>query len=270
MDPGTAQAARVTLPLRGGRRVTDTDGRPRVGRPPRISRQMIAEAAHDLGLDGLTMRSVADRLGVSIPALYHHVAGKDDLMRLAAEYSATRVPVPADHGQHWALWLLEWATYNRDAFVADPGLLGQYLEGAVPAEAIAGTVDAILGVLTRQGFTVVEAAAACELVSSCALGTAVGTIREREAAQAGRAVAASHRRVLAAGGPDELPHLRALLDAFAAGAERQSFHDRVATVLCGVALRQGLDWAPIGELLAAAAPAPAENRRRRPAGSRRR
>ena len=54
------------------------DDRPRVGRPPRISRQMIAEAAHQVGLDGLTLRAVADRLGVSIAALYHHVSGKGE------------------------------------------------------------------------------------------------------------------------------------------------------------------------------------------------
>ena len=65
------------------------DRRPRVGRPPRISRAMIAEAAHELGLEGLTLKAVADHLGVSIAALYHHVSGKDDLMRLAA---STRRP----------------------------------------------------------------------------------------------------------------------------------------------------------------------------------
>src|SRR4051794_21547357 len=121
--------------------------RPRLGRPPRINRQMIAEAAHDLGIERLTLRDVAEHLGVSVAALYHYVAGKDDLLRLAAEYSAARVPLPEDHGQHWALWLLEWATYNRDAFVARPGLLAQFLEGAISADAIAANVNAILGLL---------------------------------------------------------------------------------------------------------------------------
>ena len=44
--------------------------------------------------------------------------------------------------------------YSHDAFLAQPGLLGQYLEGAISAEAIADNVDAILGLLVRQGFTV--------------------------------------------------------------------------------------------------------------------
>src|SRR5262245_3924357 len=121
--------------------------RRRVGRPPRISRDQIAEAAHEIGLADLTLKAVADELGVSVAGLYHHIDGKDDLLRLAAEYSATRVQLPEDHGQHWALWLMEWATYNLDAFLAEPALLVQYLEGAVSAEAIATNVDRALGLL---------------------------------------------------------------------------------------------------------------------------
>jgi AcrR family transcriptional regulator len=42
-------------------------------------------------------------LDVSIAALYHHVTGKDDLLRLAAEVSAQKVPLPQDTDQHWAV-----------------------------------------------------------------------------------------------------------------------------------------------------------------------
>src|SRR4051812_40854192 len=102
---------------------------PQVGRPPRINRQMIAEAAHEIGLEQLTLKAVADHLDVSIAALYHYIDGKEDLLRLAADHAAAQVPLPEDHGQHWARWLLEWAVYNRDVFLARSGLLAQYLEG---------------------------------------------------------------------------------------------------------------------------------------------
>jgi AcrR family transcriptional regulator len=251
------RAPRGTVPSMADSARPAPGDRPRVGRPPRISRQMIAEAAHEVGLDGLTLRAVADHLGVSIAALYHHVSGKDDLMRLAAEYSATTVPIPRDTGQHWAAWLSEWADYNRDVFLAQPGLLAQYLEGAISAETIAGSLDTILGVLVRQGFTVVEADAAYQLVTSCALGTAVTTIREREAAAAGQSIPATYRRVLADSAPDELPHLRSLAAALA-GESRESFRWRVATVLAGIAVRRGEDWRPVTELLdpSDATPAP--------------
>lgn len=235
--------------------------RPRVGRPPRISRQMIAEAAQHLGLEGLTLRAVADHLGVSIAALYHHVSGKDDLMRLAAEQSARKVPLPEDRGQHWALWLYEWARYNRDAFLAEPGLVGQYLEGVISAEAIAENVDTILGLLVRQGFSVREANAAYEIVTSCALGTAMSTIRERQAARDGRTILAIDDDVAVQGGPDSLPYLRALIDEVVVHG-RQTFHERISTVLFGIAVRQGQDWEPISALLDAEAP-PRRGRRRR-------
>ena len=35
----------------------------RAGRPAKLDRQMIAEAAHEIGLAELTMKSVADRSG---------------------------------------------------------------------------------------------------------------------------------------------------------------------------------------------------------------
>jgi AcrR family transcriptional regulator len=228
------------------------DQRPKVGRPPRINRQMIAEAAHEVGLDGLTLRDVAAHLGVSIAALYHHVSSKEDLMRVAAEYSATKVPLPENRGQHWAVWLYEWAAYNRDAFVAQPGLLAQFLEGAISAEAIAGNVDTILGLLVRQGFSIHDANATYDAVTSCALGTAVMTIREREAARTGRTVLAAQRQVLDEAGPDELPYLRRLLERDVQ-EDDATFHTRIATVLCGIAVRQGEDWPPIERLIDAIA-----------------
>jgi AcrR family transcriptional regulator len=221
--------------------------KPGRGRPPRISRAMIAEAAHEIGLDGLTLKAVAARLGVSISALYHHVSSKDDLMRLAAEHAHARVPLPQDRGQHWALWLAEWARYNCDAFLADPGLLTQYLDGAISAETIAGNVDAILGVLVRQGFTVLEANDAYELVSTIGLGTAVATLREQAAADAGLPLGDEQKRVMAEQ-PDAFPHLRRLHHDIA-GQGREPFSARVATVIYGIALRRGLDLDPLRELL---------------------
>ena len=227
------------------------NARPRVGRPPRINRQMIAEAAHELGLEQLTLKAVADHLDVSIAALYHYVSGKDDLLGLAAEYAASQVPLPQDRGQHWALWLLEWATYNRDVFLARQGLLAQYMDGAISAASIAPNVDTILGVLVRQGFSVTDANTTYELVSSCALGTAVATMRERAAAGAGVNIARAYKSLLRERDGDELPYLRALL-ADKDAAVRRPFPENIATILIGVAIRCGDDWREVESILTAA------------------
>src|SRR3954467_15647022 len=131
--------------------------RGKAGRPPRISRAMIAEAAHELGLEGLTLKAVADHLGVSIAALYHHVSSKDDLLRAAAEHSTRTIPLPVDRGQNWAEWLFDWATYNHAVFTGQPGLLGQYLEGGIAPESVVQNLDTILGVLVRESFSVNDA-----------------------------------------------------------------------------------------------------------------
>jgi AcrR family transcriptional regulator len=233
-------------------RSAPADVRRPVGRPPRISRDAIAEAAHEIGLADLTLKAVATQLGVSIAGLYHHIDGKDDLMRLAAEYSATRVQLPEDKGQHWGLWLLEWAIYNRNAFLAEPALLVQYLEGAVSAEAIADNVDTILGLLVRQGFSIREAMEAYALVSSCAVGSAVNAIHEQTSTDGGRPIIAEHHRVLAQRDPSELPYLRSLVAELATGPPL-SFTDKITTVLIGVAVRRGEDPGAVVRLVEEAA-----------------
>ena len=213
---------------------------------------MIAEAAHELGLDGLTLRAVADRLDVSIAALYHHVSGKEDLMRLAAEYAAAAVPIPRDTGQHWAVWLQEWATYNHDIFLARPALLAQYLDGAISVESIATDVDRILGVLVRQGFSIVDANAAYELVSACALGSAVITTRERTAIESGASLRAALR-----GDRRGLSRSRPPLRRGAARGAPAHRSPRTARARHHRAARhrgeQGIDWASVEAALAEAA-----------------
>lgn len=63
-------------------------------RPP-LTRAAIVAAARDLiaadGLERLSVRRVAARLGVTAPALYAHVDDKDDLLRAVAELEFTRL-----------------------------------------------------------------------------------------------------------------------------------------------------------------------------------
>jgi AcrR family transcriptional regulator len=212
-----------------------------VGRPAQISRQAIAEAAQHVGLSNLTLKAVADHLGVSVAGLYHHIRGKDDLMRLAAEHTAANSEVPLDHGQHWATWLAEWAVYNYDAFVAEPVLFDQFLTGAINTESIAGTTDAILGALVRQGFTIGEANAAYQLTSSCALGAALKAIRAARGRAAGRSELGELHQVLDRHERSELPYLRQFL-AMAVTEKPDDFAPSLATALSGIAAARGEEW----------------------------
>ena len=217
-----------------------SDGRGRgPGRPPRIDRAAIARAASEIPLSDLTLRVVAERLGVSVPSLYHYVRGRDELLRLAAEQSVTRLALPVDHDQHWAVWFYEWAVYIRRAFVDDPGLLTQYINGAISIDVLAEHVDAALGLCVRQGFSPAEAMRAYDLVSECALGAAVTRLRQ-DAHPLEHDLDALHGK--------DLPYLRL---AARSGPVPAPFPEQISTVLAGIAVRRGEDWTEISALLAA-------------------
>jgi len=219
----------------------------RLGRPPRLDRAQIARAAGELGLGQVSMRAVAERLGVSVPGLYHYVSGRDELLRLAAEQSAARITVPAYHGQHWSLWLFEWAEHARAAFVAEPRLLEQFMYGQFGLDRMVDHIDRAIDVLVGQGFTPRAALAAYQLVTECALGAAVSQIHERETAAAGRPTDVEYERLLSRRGADELPNLRAVL---ASGPlPVPDLREQVATLLIGIAVRRNEPWDQIAEIL---------------------
>src|SRR3954467_15646623 len=125
--------------------------RQRVGRPARISRPAIAEAALELGIDDdLTMKRGAGHLGVSVPGLYHYVKGRGDLLRLAAEHALSQVRLPEDAGQHWATWLREWARYIHDVLAGQPELVNQFINGGLDDDRLIEVIGRTLDVLHRD------------------------------------------------------------------------------------------------------------------------
>jgi AcrR family transcriptional regulator len=68
-------------------------------RPPRIDRTAVLAAALDLadtsGLAAVTMRAVADRLGVTPMALYRHVGDKQQLFDGLVELLLQELPLPS-------------------------------------------------------------------------------------------------------------------------------------------------------------------------------
>lgn len=78
---------------------------PRRGRPvprPQLSRELIVDAALKVvesdGGEALTMRRVADEIGVSASALYGYVANKEELVQLVLEQIIAEVPIPSPGG----------------------------------------------------------------------------------------------------------------------------------------------------------------------------
>jgi AcrR family transcriptional regulator len=91
---------------------------------PRLAQ--IVDAAEDLleeqGPDGLTMRTLAARLGIQAPSLYKHVAGKDELeVLLIAQIETAAVDfICKSHRDGWDFSRITSAL-NRNGFAPPAG-----------------------------------------------------------------------------------------------------------------------------------------------------
>ncbi len=70
------------------------------------------------GLESLSTRRLADVLGVSSPALYHHVASMQVLYGLMTEYVLRDAMPTYRRDQRWQDWFRSNAIRHRDAFLA--------------------------------------------------------------------------------------------------------------------------------------------------------
>ena len=81
----------------------------RVGRPRSIDKDRILVAAAQMSAAEISMPALAERMGVSVQALYRHVTGRDEVLRLLNRERLERMDVPPLDGRHWSAWLLDYA-----------------------------------------------------------------------------------------------------------------------------------------------------------------
>ncbi|MES1977472.1 MAG: TetR/AcrR family transcriptional regulator C-terminal domain-containing protein [Pseudomonadota bacterium] len=93
-----------------------------VGRPRQVSLEQIFAAASDIGLGNLTLQAVADTLGVTPQALYHHVKGREDLIAQVVAAVTERFPVQPYTGEGWSSWAVSFAHALLEMYAAVPGL----------------------------------------------------------------------------------------------------------------------------------------------------
>ncbi len=127
--PGTPEPPWRTPPRRG-----------RSAPRPQLSRELIVSAALKVieldGGDALTMRRVADEIGVSASALYGYVANKEELVQLVLEQIIQEVPFPPTVGADgsdgdWQDLVRNFAREMLGIFKRHPGVAGLTM-GRVP------------------------------------------------------------------------------------------------------------------------------------------
>src|SRR5215470_8392583 len=139
----------------------------RRGRPPKLDRDAVLDIAARLldeeGVEAVSMRRLATRLGVSAMALYRHVGNHDELLLALVDRLAAQLvypPCPADPRQ--AIVVL-WRTIY-DGLAEHPWL------AEVMARPVLGAIEEIHVALRRAGLTLEEAVRAYRLMWQFTLG----------------------------------------------------------------------------------------------------
>ncbi|GAA2750177.1 TetR family transcriptional regulator [Amnibacterium kyonggiense] len=144
----------------------------------KINRQLvIAEALQlldEVGLDGVSTRRLAQRLGVEQPALYWHFKGKEALLRAMAEEAMTpqtTAPLPAP-GDDWREWFLEnYRRFRRTLLLHRDG--ARLHAGTFPSGGGLDMLLAKIAFLADNGIPRIAAQSAMMAASQLTIGNAL-------------------------------------------------------------------------------------------------
>ena len=124
------------------------------------------------GLEALTMRRLADKLGVEAMSLYNHVRSKEDLLDGMVDLVFAEIGLPSAEGD-WRSALRESAVRTRDALSRHRWAIGLMESRGRPGRATLRHHDAVLGLLRRAGFSLTKAVHAYSLLDSYIYGFAL-------------------------------------------------------------------------------------------------
>jgi AcrR family transcriptional regulator len=124
-----------------------------------LSRDRVLEAAISLadeqGLDAVSMRRVAQTLGVEAMSLYNHVASKADLVAAMVDDVVGEIELPTDTSD-WEAAVRTCAVSAHEAFLRHPWACGPAMgPGSMPEGETARLryMEWLLGTLRRAGFS---------------------------------------------------------------------------------------------------------------------
>lgn len=160
-----------------------------IGRPRSIDRDKIVATAHRLGLENLTMRAIAEQLGVTTQALYNHIGGRRELLLLLANDHRELYDLGPDSADlPWRPWLTGFAHALRRHLDEQPGLAAAVVTRGPASPAALRFVEATVAKLMADGFGADGALRTYRVVLEFVVGWAqrdahpdpVGTVRPIE------------------------------------------------------------------------------------------
>ncbi|WP_435125695.1 TetR/AcrR family transcriptional regulator [Micromonospora tulbaghiae] len=168
---------------------------PRARRKPPLTLERIVELAvtvlDEQGVEGLTMRCLAQRLDVTATALYWHVKTKDDVLDLAVDHIFGEVPVP-DDGDDWMDDVRVLVRAWRGAMLRHPWaprLVGRPMLGPN----VLARTEVLQSALVRGGCGGLHLAVATRMLANYVIGASLTEATWRQTADPGaRAAARDH------------------------------------------------------------------------------
>jgi AcrR family transcriptional regulator len=146
---------------------------------PLLSRRGIAEEALALveeeGMEGLTTRKLARRLGVEGPSLYNHIANRDDLLDEITALIDERVEHALLDHDDWRVGLAEFARSYRRAFVVRPQLVATIASRPVRADVALYAYDRAFAAFDGWGWDRRTAASVMAAIDFLVLGSCIET-----------------------------------------------------------------------------------------------
>ena len=148
---------------------------------PLLSRRGIAEEALKLvdeeGIEALTTRKLAKRLGVEGPSLYNHVRGRDDLLDEMTAVIDEQVDTSLLEAPDWRVGLSEFARSYRRAFAAHPHIVSTVSARPVNTHTALQAYDEAFAAFERFGWDPHTAAVVMAAVDFLVLGSAIETFK---------------------------------------------------------------------------------------------
>jgi AcrR family transcriptional regulator len=192
-----------------------------VAAAPGLSADRIARAALELsdreGVEGLSMRRLAGKLGVTPMALYTHFRNKDELIDAVVDLGAREMSLPSEKGP-WKRQLGLLMNEIRRSVERHPGALRMRLGRPLMSPGVLRGPELGVRILLRAGFSPKDAVGAWRALFSYTLGFA--SFSSETATEDARRYA---RVAVAALPEDEYPALTAMTDEVVAamGGEAQ-------------------------------------------------
>lgn len=124
------------------------------------------------GVDGLSMRRLADALEAGAMSLYHYVANKDELLDAMTDAVFEEIELPSEETD-WQSAMRRRAVSARQALARHPWAIGLMESRTSPGPANLRHHEAVIACLRKAGFSVLMATHANWLLDSYVYGFAL-------------------------------------------------------------------------------------------------